>query len=562
MNNYNFDFDELLRKLHLKNLDNKNNNGIFSHLKALIVFLVIFGIYYYLNYPVLSLRSTSSIFFMLICFGFFIFLDIVFTRSFTKFNKVMISFACIAALATLALDFIGGPIFQADKYHQQLQILEISDFSEDFNAVSMDKIPLVDKDTAVLLGDKKVGDVSGLGSQYYVNDLYTLVSSNDDLYRVSPLEYDDFIKWFQNNKTGTPGYIKVNVSNPNDVELVLLEDGLKYLPSAYLNDNLFRHLRFKYPTKLMTDYSFEIDDNGKPYWVVSTYLPEVSVFGGPNATGVIICDPVTGESEFYELGSIPEWVDRVQPSSIAWTQLNNYGTYVNGFFNTIFGQKDMLTTTDGYNYVNIDGQTNIFSGMTSMGTDNSLVGFALINLKTSVAKFYQVGGADEYSAMSSAEGQVQHLGYDASFPVLLNIADQPTYFVALKDSEGLVKMYAYINVTNYSIVGVGNNIAETQADYLQKLNNAGMGSNIDGGGVGETIESQIELIDSAIFEGGSVYYIKLVDSEKLFIVPLSLNNELPLTKIGDLVKIAYLADDSNSIAAMNFDNLEYQFSEN
>lgn len=555
-----FDFEELLKTLKINNLQKKSSKGIKGHVLSVVIFLIGFGIYYYINYPVFSIRSTSSIFLMLILILVFLFINAVFTQSFTKFTKIMLGFVAISFVATIVLDFFGGPIFNAQKYQEQLQITEINDFGSDFDSIALSQVPVIDKDTAVLLGDKKVGEVAGLGSQYYVNSLYTLVSSNNEVYRVSPLEYTDFFKWFQNNSSGTPGYVKVNVTNPNDTELVLLDEGMKYLPSAYLNNNLFRHLRFKYPTALMEDYSFEIDDEGNPYWVVSTYLPEVSAFGGPNATGVIICDPVTGNTQFYKQGSIPEWVDRVQPTEIALDQLNNYGKYVNGFFNTLFSQKDMLTTTDGYKYVNIDGQAHVYSGMTSIGEDNSIVGFALINLRTEEAKFYKVGGADEYSAMASAEGQVQNLGYKSTFPILLNVADQPTYFVSLKDGEGLIKMYAFINVTNYSIVGVGNDINEAQAEYLQKLSNAGIGVGTDGI-VGEVIEAPIKMITSAIVEGSSVYYIQLEGSDILFNISLSNSMELPLSKVGDNVKITYLAEDSKTISAMSFDNLNYQFEE-
>ncbi len=538
----------------------RSQNGYKGHIIAFVVTIAIWFILDYIFYPAYNIRSVDSIFFMGFILGIFGVLDMILTLSFNRLVKLIVGILVVGFAATTVLSFLGSPFFLASQYQQQINMVELTNFSEDFQEISLDQIPLVDKEVAIRLGDKKMGEVSGLGSQFYVDNEYTLISSNDDLYRVASLEHQDFIKWWQNSDNGVPGYIKVNVTDQNDVELVLLDEGIKYTPSAYFNNNLYRHVRFKYRTELLNDYSFEIDDNGKPYWVISTYSPEVGFFGGPSATGVIICDPVSGEMEKYGMDEIPEWVDRVQPSQFAWEQVDNWGYYVHGYINTMFGQKDMLQTTEGYNYVNIDGQTHIFTGITSVGADRSIVGFALINLKTKDAKFYKIGGADEYSAMASAEGQVQHLNYTSTFPILLNIAKQPTYFIPLKDDAGLVKMYSFVNVTNYSIVGVGESLEEAQADYIKKL--AGSGSNeVDPSAGLITVKGEVSFIQTAILDGNSLYYIQLLGDEKLYVLPLSYSNELPLTKIGDNVEMSFVETDkdNSSIVPITFDSLEYKY---
>ena len=260
----------------------------------------------------------------------------------------------------------------------------------------------------------------------------------------------------------------------------------------------------------------------------------------------------------YGMDDIPAWIDRVQPTEIAWSQIDNWGYYVNGIINTFFGQKDMIQTTDGYNYINIDGQTHIFSGLTSVGADQSINGFALINLRDKTASYIKVGGADEYSAMASAEGQVQHLGYRATFPVLLSVNGRPTYFVSLKDGEQLVKMYAFVDVSDYSIVGVGETVDKAYSDHLKKLKGANKVDENDTSVV-KTISGTISSIDVAINEGNSIYYMQIENQKQLFILPISLSSELPLSKVGDSVEIEYLDADESIVVGNTFDNLGYDY---
>lgn len=531
-----------------------------GHLIALFITLIVFAVSFYVGLPILHIRTQDSAFYIIFILIVFIVTDYVFTMKFTKVLKTICAFTLALAVFVIVMSILAMPIFRSSQYQQQLEISDSTDFKEEYAKISMDQIPVIDLPVAKQLGDKKMGQVTSLGSQYYVSDQYTMISVKDKIYRVSPLEYRDFFKWFQNRNSGIPGYIKVNVNDPNDVELVELEEGMKYAPSAFFQQNLKRHLRFAYPFDLTTDFSFELDDDGNPYWVVSTYLPKVGLYGGNDATGVIIIDPISGAMQKYGLDDVPSWVDRVQPSDFAIKQLDNWGLYVHGFFNTLFGQKDMLVNTEGYNYLTIDGQTNIFTGITSVGGDRSIVGFALINLKTKDAKFFKVNGADEASAMASAEGEVQNLGYKSTFPIILNVADQPTYFVSLKDQANLVKKYGFVSLENYSVVGVGDTVAEAQTVYLQKLKQAGSDVSGSTGDVKE-FSGVITSISSAIVDGNSNYYFTIEGSDKLFITPLSQNSELVLTKTGQNVKVTYLETETNTIVTDSFDNLEYHYSD-
>ena len=529
-----------------------------AHLTALVITLALAILIDYVTLPAWNLHSPSTVMlvvFLLVVFGIS---DFVLSGKWALIQKCCVFGAGFLFTAMLLLVFLGSELLNAEKYRDQIEIKDVSDFSSQFQAISTDRIPVVDQQTASLLGDKQIGKQAGLGSQYQIDPTYTLISSDQHLYRVSPLEYRDFIKWFQNNGTGIPGFIQVNVNDPNDVDMVMLQEGIKYSPSAWFNQNLFRHIRFRYRTELLSDYSFELDDEGHPYWVVSVVAPEIGYYGGLSAQGVIIVDPITGEMNKYTMDEIPAWVDRVQPAELAWKQIDNWGYYVHGFFNTLFGQKDMIQTTDGYNFVNIDGQTYVFSGLTSVAADHSINGFALINLRTKEASYIKVGGADEVSAMASAEGQVQHLNYRATFPILLNIADEPTYFISLKDYEGLVKMYSFIDVTDYSIVGIGETMQTAHDDYLRKLKTANKQIS---GEVAEmkTVTGTVAAIASAVQEGTTHYYLTLENDAHLYVLSLDVSAELTLTQPGQNVKIEYLDTVSNTVAGSGFDNLEMDY---
>ncbi len=529
-----------------------------AHFISLFLTLLVWIVTDYLFYPAYNLHDPGFIIYVCFLLGIFIFLDTMLSLRITKVNRTS-AFVLVGILgAFVVLQFLSSELLNAKRYRDQINITEVSDFSQEFDAISIDSIPVVDKDTAVRLGEKQIGKQAGLGSQYDVSDTYTLISSGEDLLRVSPLEHQDVYKWFQNSSTGIPGYIRVNVRDANDVELVMLEKGIIYSPTAYLHQNLLRHVRFTYRTEILSDYSFELDDEGNPYWVISVIEPEIGWFGGYDATAVITVDPHTGDMVKYNEEEIPSWIDRVQPTDLAWAQIDNWGYYVNGLLNTFFGQKDMIQTTDGYNYVNIDTDTYIFSGLTSVGADQSISGFALINLRTKEASYIKVGGANEYSAMSSAEGQVQHLGYRATFPILLNVGSEATYFVSLKDAEELVKMYSFVNVSDYSIVGVGETVSKAYSDYVKKLSQAGKDSLADSSAMKE-ITGKVLSVDTAILDGTSWYYITLENSDLLYMASVELSNELPLTKIGDMIQVKYIESQKKSVTLETFDHLSYDF---
>jgi hypothetical protein len=528
-----------------------------GHLLAGFLTLIGLFVYDYITLPAWNLRSPSFVFMMAFALFAFATIDQLFTLSINRISKTAYMLGTLLIAYVLIFGFLSSEMLNAREYREQIVIKEVKEFSSDFTTVALNRIPVVDKQTAQQLGEKQIGTVQGLGSQYYVDPEYTLVSSNEQIYRVSPLQYREFFKWLQNRNDGIPGFVRVNVTNPTDVTLINLSEGMIYSPSAFFSQDLQRHVRFKYRSKILSEYSFEIDDSGKPFWVISVIEPQINVFGGLNAIGAVIVDPVNGDTQYYDIADLPDWVDRVQPTDIAWSQIDNWGYYINGFFNTLFNQRDMLQTTDGYNYVTIDNQIHVYSGLTSVGSDRSIVGFALINLRSREATFYRIGGADEYAAMSSAEGQVQDLGYRSTFPVLLNIASVPTYFVSLKDQEGLVKMYSFVAVSNYAAVGVGETVVAAQRDYMTRLKEIGM--IVDDQETYKKLTLTVATVHTAIVDGDTTYYLTFDEDARLFVVPLSVSLEVIFASEGDEVTLGFFETNGNVIIVDEFDHLSIDY---
>ena len=518
--------------------------GIGQRIIAALVFTVALAVYIFFATPLLNIRFTSSLILMaiIIC----IYLAIINYKIILKL-KYVIAFLFVIVIGA---NFISSPIFHSQKYYDLLGEVGMHDYSETMPNIDNTLIPVVDKALAKTLGDKVLGNDIGLGSQYTVGEYY-FVSTKDDLAWVAPLEPLSFFKWLSND--GSPGYVYVSATNPNDVRLVQDINGeplaINYTNLAYLFDEIYRHAYLEgNMTKPMTDLSFEIDDEGRPFWVISVYKPTI-LFSGFDSDGVIIVDAQSGESEYYkETKDVPAWVERVNAEWIIEDQIENWGAYKNGWLNTVLAQDEMIKATEGSSYVFIEGEPYYYTGLTSVKSDESTVGFMLVNLKTKKSDFYAINGATENAAQKSAEGQVQQFSYSASYPILLNLYEKPTYFMTLKDKDGLIKQYAYVSVENYNIVGVGGTQDAAKKDYYKKLND---NNAIDKDDL-ELVQSQV-IIERISFKEGN-YYIKFVDLEGLYYVSEDVASELVLTNVGDTVKIEYVKEKAEYIEIIKFEN--------
>ena len=360
------------------------------------------------------------------------------------------------------------------------------------------------------------------------------------LITITDPQYGNLIKWFTNHSSGIPAYISIDMTT-QEAECVRLSQPIKYSMSDHFGRNIYRHLRFAYPTYIFDQVNFEIDDNGTPYWICPVKKYNIGLFGGVTIGRVVLCNAVTGELSDYAVEDVPQWVDKVYSAEMLINLYDYSGQLKHGYFNSILSQKDCLKTTEGYNYIALDDDVWVYTGITSVGQDKSNVGFVLMNQRTMESRYYVISGAEEYSAMSSAEGKVQHLNYKATFPLLLNVEGEPTYFMALKDSAGLVKSYAMLNIEKYQNVAIGDTVAQCEESYKKLLEENGVTQ--EEAKETKSIQGKITKIAQTVIDGNSHYYIMLENSNDIFDISLSENIDIIRYNISDVISLEYYSND-------------------
>lgn len=549
--------------------DNMKKGG--KRIAIIVIVLILLGIYYYVTIPAINIHSA----------GFWqclLFLIAALTIAYglikggkdiknqgrnwrlkellaeLKLLKAGIVLFLLTAVVYFAGSVLSSPIVNASKY-QKLLTVENSDFSKDIKEVSYNTIPLLDKSSAELLGNRKMGSMVDMVSQFEVSSEYTQINYQDTPVRVAPLVYASPVKWLTNQKEGIPAYIRIDMATQN-TECVKLSAGIRYSESEFFNRNIYRHLRFHYPTYIFDDQIFfEIDDEGTPFWVCPVKKFNIGLFGGQTIGEVVLCNAITGACQEYDVEDVPNWIDKVYSAELLMRLYNYNGTLKHGYFNSILGQKDCLQTTNGYNYIALEDDVWVYTGVTSVSGDQSNVGFVLMNQRTMETKFYTVEGAIEDSAMSSAEGQVQNLGYRASFPLLLNISGEPTYFMALKDGAGLVKKYAMVNVQKYQWVAIGDTVQECEKAYVKLLATNGITKG-EATGIYETAKGKIASIAPVVIEGNTHYYVCLENSEEIFDVNVADTTLVEIVKYTakDVISFEYEVAESGICTVVSIKN--------
>ncbi len=523
---------------------------------AVLAVLILAAGYYYAALPALNLHS-ADLWMFLILLVLAVAAAYIMKKRPTRYElKKLKGFKVIEAVLVLLVgayligSLLSSPIVNAKKYQKLLKVQE-GEFTKDIEELSFDQIPLLDRDSAQILGNRKMGSMVDMVSQFEVDDLYSQINYQDQPVRVSPLRYASLIKWFTNLREGIPAYIRIDMATQN-TELVKLSEGMKYTTSDHFNRNIYRHLRFRYPTYIFNELSFEIDDDGVPYWICPVRKYNIGLFGGITVGRVVLCNAVTGETADYAIDEVPEWIDRAYSADLLVELYDYYGTLKHGYFNSVLGQKDCLITTNGYNYLAIDDDVWVYTGVTSVSGDQSNVGFVLMNQRTMETKFYAIEGATETSAMSSAEGQVQNLKYQATFPLLLNISGEPTYFIALKDDAGLVKKYAMVNVQKYQIVAIGDTVSSCEAAYTDLMYENGIKAVAEDTREIQTVTAKISRIVQGVIDGNSHYFVMLEGSDDIFDISIAEYISIIGYDVGDKVTIEYKAgEETNTVLSLD-----------
>ncbi len=507
-----------------------------------LLLIVLTGLWILLNRPIHPNSTPQEIVFQL------------------KSNKVKgpVTFMVVLGLYITVLPMLTSlAVFRSDDYRDLIGKVEVGESLSDHMApISIEKIRVVDQALANLLGDKVLGAQAALGSQVRLGT-FNIQKVGTELYWVAPLLHSGFFMW-QKNSQGTPGYVMVNATNERDVKLVQEVKGkrvlIKYQPEAFFFSNLERHTYFEgYFTCGLTDYSFEIDDDGNPYWVITKFKKKIG-FNGSDAVGVVIVDPQTGETKDYSIENTPAWVDRIQPDRFIETQLNDWGQYVKGYWN--FSNQDKLQITESVSLVyGEDNRAYWYTGLTSVGADEATVGFVLVDTRTKKAVWYRQSGATEFAAKNSAIGKIQEKRYSASAPIPYNINGIPTYVMTLKDDGGLVKMFAMVAIEDYTIVGVGNTLRETLMAYKNAFNMTSNKLNTKNTAQKTTLKSVVTRINNDVKNGNSFYYFTVKDYSNIFIGSSQISNALPVSSIGDSIEISFDSDTQGIIDISSFKNM-------
>ena len=551
----------------------------------IILTLILGAVLYYFMIPALNFKSIELYLFVVFVCLIYLLLTIISSRAFIKpeylpyvKRRSRVPGILILALAAVALVgwLTGVTLFRAKSYSKLISVQD-GDFAEDVAEIDFSSVPVLDSSSANKIAERTLGDLSDKVSQFVVSPYSTQINYKNTPVRVTALAYGDIFKWIKNTKEGLPAYIIVDMTT-QEGQLVRLPEGMKYSPTEHFNKYLLRYLRFKYPTYLFDEPSFEIDESGSPYWIVPIVDKTIGLFGGTDIKGAIIVNAVTGECHMIStsndgttklptssFASDPEWmwIDRIYSPTILTQQYNYYGKLNNGFINSVIGQEGVKVMSSGYNYLALNDDVYMYTGVTSISSDQSIIGFVLSDLRTKETKYYQVSGALEMTAQTSAEGAVQQYSYSATFPLLLNISGEPTYFMALKDSSELVKMYAMVNVKQSTIVGTGYNLTECTENYAAELKRNGVNVDIDVDEMGakddptatapetEEISGKITEIRSVVTGGETYFYLKLDAGSTVYKVPVALAEKVVILNVGDSVTVLVPKESSGDIVEVS-----------
>ena len=526
---------------------------------GVVAVVVLAGCYWWFH-PAINLHSTQVWEWILLICAVAAVVLWVFSLRTEKHRKLLRRL--IAVPAAVALVFVVGLVAgwsiipgNAQRYASVLETQE-GDFATDIKEVDYSEVPVIDRDSAILLGNRAMGSIPEYVSQFEISPTYSQINYHGKPVRVSPLVYADLFKWFMNRSEGIPAYVIVDMTT-QEAQVVKLDQPIKYSESEPLARNIDRYVQLKYPTYMFDEKSFEIDEDGTPWWVFPVQKRTIGLFDGTTIQRVVLVNACTGETQDYALEDCPQWVDRAYPSDLIIKQYNWSGLYSGGWLNSWLGQKNVVRTTPGtdgslgYNYIAQNDDVYLYSGVSSVTADNSIIGFILVNQRTGESRFFSVAGATEDSAMSSAEGQVQNLKYTATFPILLNIESEPTYFMALKDGAGLVKKFAMVNIQQYQNVAVGDTVAECQENYVKLLAQAGVLSDeqaTEAAPVDETeVSGTIATMAQGVVDGNSHFYVTLA-GDKDVIYDFALPGLLPIVtyQVGDEVAFSYDASGEDS----------------
>lgn len=455
---------------------------------AVIITLIVFGVYYAANID----RNWSSLW---VVFLIVTFLSVVVAGRRERKLKIGLF---IAALG-LGVFIVSAPLFNANKKYELVEMeqqVEIEAFDETKTPAS------VPPKFARNKMKKAFGQVAN--TSYYELGNLQIQKVNDEFVYIAPVEFSSLFKWL-NGKT-IPGYFKMSATNASDNPKFIKVD-MAYTPSSFFHKNAVRHMRMHKPELIFYgDIQLEIDEDGNPFYIRS-YGDFVSARNGFDVEGIVTVDATNGDLQQYELSEIPAFIDgAVSPEAVS-LQNSYFGNYIHGFWNSVFGKKDVKIPSDEGTVANVSpifdekGDMYYFTDFTSPkeGVD-SMLGYALTDGRTGEATYYtgnlEESYMDSQGALQIIEKKFIEKVWKGEMPVLYNFYEQASWLTPVLDSNGFLQNYFIVSAANPEIAAYGNTPNEALKLYKTALQRGG--STVDGSSKAD--EAKAEIIVKRVYK--------------------------------------------------------------
>jgi hypothetical protein len=420
-------------------------------------------------------------------------------------------------------------------------------------AADLAHVRIVPIESARFAGDKVIGQLGA----YYAAGAYNVQLAQGRLVWATALEFHDPIQWIF--RRTSPGVIIVSAENPDAAAELRQRTAMRYIPSAYLNDNLYRHVYLTYGSEEILETTLQLDDTGTPYELATLGRPTIG-WSGERVTAVVIVDPATGAMRRIpreDFGSLPQWVSRVYPPDIALEYNDWFGRYVHGFWNSLFAKRDVhLPARGDVSGLLLGGNRFVwFVDHTSpAATDASMTGFTYMDSRTGEMTYYTASGG-EFNSIGAenaviANPLVRQGRLLPTQPILYNLFGQNTWVVPVIADNGKFQTLALVQATNGRVV-VGNASAPSAAADAFSTYRDLLGGRIAGSGSAEGVTGVVDRVA----QGGSSIYFTVRGNQRVFVLRDAANPAALLMHGGDRVKFVIQGEDANSTSIRDFQNL-------
>jgi len=480
-----------------------------------------------------------------------------------------VAYLMLALILAVFLSFIfrGSEMFNADQYSKLIGPIEERVWTQDIQPKSPEHIRTNSVENALYMAKQALGQFGAIGSQFQISEKeITLQKINDRFWYVVPLDHVGWSTWRHTLKV--PMYIRVSAEDPNlPAELVKFPDGqeLYYTPEACFSNNLSRHLwTHGYANTGLMDFTPEVDDNGKFWYVVTTFEYAVNGWDGKRVTGVLIVDPVTGDIKQEPVGKIEKWADRVMPAEIVQQNLSYKGVYPKGdYWNSVaflgIGAQENLTSPEQTNMVyGSDGELYWVTGMTSKSDkDTSLVGLYYINTHSGKVIHYKAEGSTDSAILAAINKnpEVQYKHLHGVAPQIYNVSGVMTALVPMLNENNAYQGFGFVDVKNLQVAMYGANQLDAYEKYQSALAQSGHQIAPDKSLVKSRFDGIVDRFIAETQSGNTSFYFHVQGLPHEFRAETTLSPKMRLTKSGDHVIGSFIANGQDVQAVREFDNL-------